>query len=545
MPVSITTRAAKGSKLTTVEVDANFTGLKTAIDSVADAATETTIADTSIGKVMLDIAGVPKKISIDNLVAAISTPVSGLADAAALSGSDIITISQDGGSTEVRTTLAALATFLGTAPVAVTGFTLTGPTSGVSGVASSNFTIGVTGGSTLTGTVTVTPSDAGGGGTFTPTSRALSTSALSATFTYTPASTGAKTISITNNGGLTNPSNITYTVSAAATVSGAPTGVTATTGNTTATVTFTAPASDGGSAITGYTVTSSPAGGTDANAGTTGLSHSITGLTNGTAYTFTVTATNAIGTGAASSASSAVTPSAGATAPAQVTGLTLGTATSTTQPLTWTAPNNGGSAITDYAVQWSPAGAGTWATFADGTGTTTSATVTGLTASTSYDYRVAAVNAIGTGTNSATSTGSTASAGTVYTITGYGGAPFRTTQDATSLPTGGGYKYAVGGNGPVLGGAGQYVSVAPATSDNKCEFGWGTSATVPPASITNNGTYGNNGLASYSHNGTAYPVGNIYLWLNPASGATQTWYYWAKPTGGSAQLLSTVVISNI
>jgi hypothetical protein len=59
-------------------------------------------------------------------------------------------------------------------------------------------------------------------------------------------------------------------------------------------------------------------------------------------------------------------------------------------------------------VQWSPAGAGTWTTFADDTSTATSATVTGLTASTSYDYRVAAVNAVGAGSYSSTATGSTA-----------------------------------------------------------------------------------------------------------------------------------------
>jgi hypothetical protein len=84
---------------------------------------------------------------------------------------------------------------------------------------------------------------------------------------------------------------------------GKPTGVAATAGDRQATVTFSAPTSDGGSVITGYTVTSNPSGGTDANAGSTSLSHVVTGLTNGTPYTFTVTAANAAGIGPASAAS--------------------------------------------------------------------------------------------------------------------------------------------------------------------------------------------------------------------------------------------------
>lgn len=96
-----------------------------------------------------------------------------------------------------------------------TAITLTGPSSGAVGVASTNFTVGANGG--ITGTITVTPSDGGGGGTFTPTSVNISSGSQTATFTYTPASSGAKTISVTNNGSLSNPSNITYTANAAAT----------------------------------------------------------------------------------------------------------------------------------------------------------------------------------------------------------------------------------------------------------------------------------------------------------------------------------------
>ena len=92
------------------------------------------------------------------------------------------------------------------------------------------------------------------------------------------------------------------------TVPGAPTNIFALPGNTLAKVSFSAPAFNGGSAVTGFIVTSNPAGGTDIDAGTTATTHTITGLTNGTPYTFTVTAGNVIGSGAASAASNSVTP---------------------------------------------------------------------------------------------------------------------------------------------------------------------------------------------------------------------------------------------
>jgi hypothetical protein len=91
-------------------------------------------------------------------------------------------------------------------------------------------------------------------------------------------------------------------------VPGAPTIGTATqTGSTTATVAFTAPASDGGTAITSYTATSSPSGGTGTLSQAGSGTISVTGLTGNTSYTFTVTATNAVGAGPASAASNSIT----------------------------------------------------------------------------------------------------------------------------------------------------------------------------------------------------------------------------------------------
>jgi len=86
----------------------------------------------------------------------------------------------------------------------------------------------------------------------------------------------------------------------AAMAPGAPTGVMVSPGDARLLVTFTAPADNGGSAITGYTVTATPASGSPVTATGTTSPITVTGLTNGTAYTVTVKATNAVGTGAAS-----------------------------------------------------------------------------------------------------------------------------------------------------------------------------------------------------------------------------------------------------
>ena len=75
--------------------------------------------------------------------------------------------------------------------------------------------------------------------------------------------------------------------------------------------------------------------------------------------------------------------------------------------VTWSAPANNGAAISDYVVQYSTSSSGSYTTFADGTSTSTSATVTGLTNSTAYYFKVAATNSVGTGSNSAASAAAT------------------------------------------------------------------------------------------------------------------------------------------
>ena len=222
--------------------------------------------------------------------------------------------------------------------------------------------------------------------------------------------------------GLANGSNYTFKVAAIngvgtgaqsaasnsvtpATTPGAPTGLSGTSGNASVSLSWTAPGSNGGSAITGYVVTPYIAGVAQATQtfNNTATTETATGLTNGTAYTFTVAAINGVGTGAQSAASASVTPATTPGAP------TIGTATAgnTSATVTWTAPvSNGGSAITGYVVTpYIGATAQTAQTFNN---TATTETVTGLTVGSTYTFKVAAINGVGTGAQSAASNSITA-----------------------------------------------------------------------------------------------------------------------------------------
>ncbi len=279
-----------------------------------------------------------------------------------------------------------------------------------------------------------------------------------------------------------------------------------------------------------------------------------------------VTATNAHGS--ADGTSNAVTVSAAATVPDAPTGLTLGTATSTTQPLTWSAPaSNGGASITDYVVQSSPAGAGTWTTFADGTSTSTSATVTGLSASTAYDYRVAAVNSVGQGAYSSTASGSTAAGvsalrmTTVTNMTESGTGPYSYTSGSGANATN---THAGSPNLSLASTAdGEAVATITAMPSGFAGIGFGTTSTsgaytsflyllYANSNLTGTGTYrvGLNGAAGVAGNGAetaTVPAANDRLRVRRAgtevhlevarSATPNTWLTIHTVTGASTSQL--------
>ena len=202
-------------------------------------------------------------------------------------------------------------------------------------------------------------------------------------FMYTSAS--STPLSIAAREDVAHAPQLVVTASGGGSTPGAPTGVSAVAGNAQATVSWTAPASDGGSPISGYAVTSNPGNLTCATSGA--LNCTVTGLANGTAYTFTVTATNGIGSGPPSSPSSAVTPAA--TVPGVPTNVSA-VAGDTQATVSWSPPaNDGGSAINGYTVT---SNLGTLSCVTNGT---LNCVVGGLTNGTPYTFTVTATNGIG------------------------------------------------------------------------------------------------------------------------------------------------------
>ena len=125
-----------------------------------------------------------------------------------------------------------------------------------------------------------------------------------------------------------------------------------------------------------------------------GTSITVTGLVNDVSYQFRVSAVNSAGTSAPSSTSNTATPSA-PVPDAPIIEYAKGWDGKV--HLVWTIPADNGSAITDYVVEYAVSPFTSWSTFTDGTSTTPTATVTGLTNATTYRLRVSAVNANGTG----------------------------------------------------------------------------------------------------------------------------------------------------
>lgn len=161
-------------------------------------------------------------------------------------------------------------------------------------------------------------------------------------------------------------------------------------------LTWSAPASDGGSEILGYTIWRGTSPESLVLVATVGVVTSFNddGLGNLETYYYVVKAFNAAGNGTASAVFSATTYGM----PSEPTGVSVQFGDGYTV-LSWSAPtDNGGLPVLGYVVYWTTDPLGTWT--AVDVGPETLFNHTGLTNGITYYYAVSAVNAVGEGPSS-------------------------------------------------------------------------------------------------------------------------------------------------
>ena len=360
-------------------------------------------------------------------------------------------------------------------------------------------------------------------------------------------------------------SNVWSTTTTPRTTPDAPTITSVTRGYRRLTVAFTAPAFNGGSAITGYEYST--------NGGTTFTSmgqittadYAITGLPDFTSYDVRVRAMNvAPGVGTRSNLVSAYT----AGVPGTVTGVSGTSNANATSLVSWTAPDANGDGIDDYTIQYS-----TTSDFSSDINTfahTASAAVSQpipLTNGTTYYFRVKAVNAVGSSANwSAISAGARPAA--------IAGIPTSITQSS------GNGTYIIGWTAP--SGTAPFKYVVQITTDDDINA-WATSTANPIrliwdatgtsytfTGLTNSKAYKAR-VYAYNDAGATSPywaestaqtpstvpdnvatptssAGDRFFkidWVAPATGGTPITTYWAQYSTNNVDWVGTVDVGNV
>jgi len=264
---------------------------------------------------------------------------------------------------------------------------------------STNSTISISSINSFSGTVTLQASASSSiGASFTlqslsiPAGGSNSSILVITTQPDTPAGSYVVTVEVAD-GSLVHTTSFTVNVQNAPTVPSAPQSLSAKASTSNITLSWLAPASNGGSNITLYTVYRGTASGKETPlANVTSLTYTDTAVVSGQTYYYEVTATNSIGSSAPSNEVNATDSLPAPTVPSAPQSLSAKASTSNIT-LSWLAPaSNGGSNITEYKVYRSTSsGTETFLAISITTNYTDPSAQKGI----SYYYKVTAVNAIG------------------------------------------------------------------------------------------------------------------------------------------------------
>ena len=361
-------------------------------------------------------------------------------------------------------------------------------------------------------------------------------SGLSAGTTYYYSVTASN---IVGEGGVSNTASTQVL-----TAPSAPTSVSAAaSGSDSITVTWAAPASDGGSAVTGYQVTrfdsADPSGvAVGGPLAANATSFNDTGLATGTAYTYQVAAMNAIGTGTPSGSTAAVTAVTTPSAPQSPAVVATGVGA---VQVSWSAPSSdGGSPILNYAIYRSTS-SGLQGSLVANTadGTTTQLADAGLAAESTQYYTVIAVNAVG---------GGVASSQVSVVVPGKPGAPTA----VTATPQAGG-QVTVSWSAPADNGAspitGYTVTSTPgnftctSTSATQCTVNGLVVGDPYTFAVTATNAYATSDPSTASSTVTAADVPGAPSLTNAVPGNGSVRVYWNPPASNGASAITHYTVS--
>lgn len=310
--------------------------------------------------------------------------------------------------------------------------------------------------------------------------------------------------------------------------------------STSATVRWTAPTSNGGSAITGYRVLSQPGGVVrTASAGSTSLV--FTGLVYATPYTFSVAATNSVGTGTYSEESNTITPFTVPGAPT-IVGTPSYNAGDTAVTLTWEPPlSNGGSTITQYSITSTPV-----TTTQTVSGSTTTRYFTGLSYNTSYTFRVTATNAAGAGTASSASSSVTPFRAVPFapTIVSAGTTANSTTATITWTAPSNNGGFAITGYTIVSDPVTTTQTLGVVTTSNFTGLSYGVSYTFEVAALNSQGT---GAYSSPSSVVTPYTLPGLPTSVSASTvaGQTSATVSWVEPSNNGGRAITGYTLVSI
>lgn len=257
---------------------------------------------------------------------------------------------------------------------------------------------------------------------------------------------------------------------------------------------------------------------TVAQSGIVGLSATITGLQHAALYGFKVDAVNSAGTNVAGATTTRTTDYAPPNVPTISSVAPVPDGTTSKLAVTWSAPvtDSTHDAATGYDLQYSVSGVGSWTAV---TGGTSPATITGLSAGTSYDVQVRAKN--GSSSSPSAWSGST-TAGTYSTGLTFGTLAPTSPVSHSGSWTGGGLNF-VAGTTPPAGSVGWFAySTTPAPVPTTGLYG-------PISGGTGGGGYGSSGFGYY---------------LSPPATAG-TWYVFAILKNSAGMVIGALVSSAI